>query len=360
MPASGLVVRFHLLVTLVIDLWISNRFSSELPSMTFLGGVVLDCGRGSLVGLAIGRQSAPDGSPAQRAQMAPRLGPRHQRYLEHSWRRLLQSGAALMPLLLCFQRCCRRRLLLQLGARGQQQSGTLSLSQGAIRPWAWPQQSLQSSSSSCGLLYLIKPDSLLSLPIFFVDCFRRKILTILDSIAASLFENNYLSWQIVSDDKIQVSLLILRRGALSTLFSFSIISKNHFTREEHLWFYWTIIIFGPRMLKFTEIQSGQMPFTHSPTLRCIGSGVGNQTNHWATNLRISPTNWSYQTLSESSFSLMSSGLCDVIWSTADKGAAVEPKDFSCVNRHLRNIKYAEGHSRVAIWKICMYIFMIWK
>ena len=44
--------------------------------MTFLGGVVLDCGRGSLVGLAIGRQSAPDGSPAQRAQMAPRLGPR--------------------------------------------------------------------------------------------------------------------------------------------------------------------------------------------------------------------------------------------------------------------------------------------
>ena len=39
---------------------------------------------------------------------------------------------------------------------------------------------------------------------------------------------------------------------------------------------------------------------------------------------------------------MSSGLCDVIWSTADKGAAVEPKDFSCVNRHLRNIKYAEG------------------
>ena len=51
---------------------------------------------------------------------------------------------------------------------------------------------------------------------------------------------------------------------------------------------------------------------------------------------------------------MSSGLCDVIWSTADKGAAVEPKDFSCVNRHLRNIKYAEGHSRVAIWKICMY------
>ena len=73
---SGLVVRFHVLVTLVVDLWISKSFSSELPSMTFLGGVVLDCGRGWLVGLAIGRQSAPDGSPAQRAQMAPRLGPR--------------------------------------------------------------------------------------------------------------------------------------------------------------------------------------------------------------------------------------------------------------------------------------------
>ena len=31
----------------------------------------------------------------------------------------------------------------------------------------------------------------------------------------SLFENNQLSWQIVSDDKIQISLLVLRRGALS-------------------------------------------------------------------------------------------------------------------------------------------------
>ena len=71
-PHSGLVVWLHLLVTLSVDFWISKRISSELSSMTFLGGVVIDCGRGSLVGLAIGRQCAPDGSPAQRAQMAPR------------------------------------------------------------------------------------------------------------------------------------------------------------------------------------------------------------------------------------------------------------------------------------------------
>ena len=38
---------------------------------------------------------------------------------------------------------------------------------------------------------------------------------IVDSIAASLFENNLLSWQIVSDDKIQRTLLIPERGALS-------------------------------------------------------------------------------------------------------------------------------------------------
>ena len=39
-------------------------------------------------------------------------------------------------------------------------------------------------------------------------------------------------------DKIQISLLILRRGALSTLFSCPIISNAfHFTREEYLLFY---------------------------------------------------------------------------------------------------------------------------
>ena len=39
----------------------------------------------------------------------------------------------------------------------------------------------------------------------------------LDSIAASLFVWNWLSLQIVSvsDDKIQITILILRRGALS-------------------------------------------------------------------------------------------------------------------------------------------------
>ena len=36
------------------------------------------------------------------------------------------------------------------------------------------------------------------------------------SIGASLFENNWLSGQIVSDDKIQIPILILRRGALSS------------------------------------------------------------------------------------------------------------------------------------------------
>ena len=43
-------------------------------------------------------------------------------------------------------------------------------------------------------------------------------LILIDSIAASLFENNWLSSQIVSvsDDKIQITLLILGRGALSS------------------------------------------------------------------------------------------------------------------------------------------------
>ena len=36
-----------------------------------------------------------------------------------------------------------------------------------------------------------------------------------DSIAASLFENNCLSWQVVPDDKIWITLLILWWGALS-------------------------------------------------------------------------------------------------------------------------------------------------
>ena len=43
-------------------------------------------------------------------------------------------------------------------------------------------------------------------------CYKSKV----DSIAASLFVLNWLSWQIVSDDKIQITILILRRGALST------------------------------------------------------------------------------------------------------------------------------------------------
>ena len=46
-----------------------------------------------------------------------------------------------------------------------------------------------------------------------VDCAVRE-----DSVAASLFENNWLSWQIVSKHKTQITLLILGRGALSIIF----------------------------------------------------------------------------------------------------------------------------------------------
>ena len=42
------------------------------------------------------------------------------------------------------------------------------------------------------------------------------LCTCLDSIAAPIFENNWSSWQIVSEDKIQKTLLILGRGAFST------------------------------------------------------------------------------------------------------------------------------------------------
>ena len=49
----------------------------------------------------------------------------------------------------------------------------------------------------------------------------------IDSIAASLFVWNWLSWQIVLDDKIQITILILRRVALSTRdHNWSRISRN--------------------------------------------------------------------------------------------------------------------------------------
>ena len=44
------------------------------------------------------------------------------------------------------------------------------------------------------------------------------LFNLLDRIAASLFENNWLSWQIVSKHKTQITLLILGRGALSIIF----------------------------------------------------------------------------------------------------------------------------------------------
>ena len=40
----------------------------------------------------------------------------------------------------------------------------------------------------------------------------------LDNIATSLFEDNWLSGQIVSDGRIYITLLILSRGALSNIF----------------------------------------------------------------------------------------------------------------------------------------------
>ena len=53
-----------------------------------------------------------------------------------------------------------------------------------------------------------------------IFCYSHSIISFnlrsrVDSIAASLFENNWLSWQIVSDDKILITLLILGRGVLS-------------------------------------------------------------------------------------------------------------------------------------------------
>ena len=50
---------------------------------------------------------------------------------------------------------------------------------------------------------------------FFKNFSKASLQQKLDSIAASLFENSWLSWQIVSDDKIRITLLILGRGALS-------------------------------------------------------------------------------------------------------------------------------------------------
>ena len=70
-PHSGLVVWLHLLVTLSVDFWISKRISSELSSMTFLGGVVLDCGRGWLVGLAIGGSLLQMGAPPREPRWRP-------------------------------------------------------------------------------------------------------------------------------------------------------------------------------------------------------------------------------------------------------------------------------------------------
>ena len=67
--------------------------------------------------------------------------------------------------------------------------------------WCFPSNSFFSCLNICQLFFAI------------LNCYPR-----LDSIAASLFENNWLSWQKVSDDTIQISLLITERGVLSNLF----------------------------------------------------------------------------------------------------------------------------------------------
>ena len=56
-----------------------------------------------------------------------------------------------------------------------------------------------------------------------------------DSIAASLFVLNWLSRQIVSDDKIQITILILRRGALSIV---KISSKYEQKTQIYMSFLW--------------------------------------------------------------------------------------------------------------------------
>ena len=72
----------------------------------------------------------------------------------------------------------------------------------------------------------------------------RTLLWTIDSIAASLFVLNWLSWQIVSDDKIQIPILILRRGALSSgqyqrkvaLTSIVIVCLKEEVEEQKTWF----------------------------------------------------------------------------------------------------------------------------
>ena len=72
--------------------------------------------------------------------------------------------------------------------------------------WTIPHKSASSNSS---------PSNARKEAIF---CYSHSITSFkrsrVDSIVASLFENNRLSWQIVSEDKILITLLILGRGAL--------------------------------------------------------------------------------------------------------------------------------------------------
>ena len=66
-----------------------------------------------------------------------------------------------------------------------------------------------------------QPQNVSSCKLLVLSKVRCDITSSLDSIAASLFVLNWLSSQIVSDDKIQITILILRRGTLSRIVLFS-------------------------------------------------------------------------------------------------------------------------------------------
>ena len=66
-----------------------------------------------------------------------------------------------------------------------------------------------------------------------ISCAAFNRPSVLDSVAASPFVWNWLSWQIVSDDKIQITILMLRRGSLSK--QYSLLSLLHWEQSGQVW-----------------------------------------------------------------------------------------------------------------------------